>query len=166
MTIEVFVHHTQWIFLLYFVGINVGYLAQNIIATIGIRKYLQTANRFQAEGVFSSLDIPISVIVPAYNEATSIITSIKALLQMDYPDFELIVVNDGSSDSTLQTMIEAFGLRVFPEPTESVLKARKSGASTDRYATKTCALLTRSMGAVKRTPSTPVLMLPAIRWSV
>ncbi len=115
MTIEAFVHHSQWIFLLYFVGINLGYLAQNLIAMIGIRKYLQTAKQFEAEGVFSSLDIPISVIVPAYNEATSIITSIKALLQMDYPDFELIVVNDGSSDATLQTMIDAFGLQLFPE---------------------------------------------------
>jgi cellulose synthase/poly-beta-1,6-N-acetylglucosamine synthase-like glycosyltransferase len=115
MSLEQFVHDSQWIFLLYFVGINVGYLSQNVIATIGIRKYLQTSKQFEVEGVFSSLDIPISVVVPAYNEATSIITSVKALLQMEYPDFELIVVNDGSTDKTLQTLIEAFGLQLFPE---------------------------------------------------
>ena len=36
----------QWIFLAYFVGINVGYLTQNVIAAIGIRKYLQTAEQY------------------------------------------------------------------------------------------------------------------------
>ena len=65
MTLQDVVLSGQWIFLLYFVGINVGYLAQNILAVWGIRRYLQTAEQFEAEGVFSSLDIPISVIVPA-----------------------------------------------------------------------------------------------------
>ena len=63
----------QWVFLLYFVGINLGYLSQNVIATLGIRRYLQTADQFEAEGVFSALDIPISLVVPAYNESASII---------------------------------------------------------------------------------------------
>ena len=105
----------QWIFLVYFVGINLGYLAQNVIATMGIRRYLQTADQFEAEGVFSALDIPISVVVPAYNESASIITSVKALLQLEYPDFELVVVNDGSSDDTLEKLIEGFRLQPFPE---------------------------------------------------
>src|SRR6056297_236596 len=105
----------QWIFLAYFVGINLGYLSQNVIATMGIRRYLQTADQFEAEGVFSALDIPISVVVPAYNESASIISSVKALLQLEYPDFELVVVNDGSSDDTLEKLIEAFGLQPFPE---------------------------------------------------
>jgi hypothetical protein len=115
VNMEDFVQHAQWIFLLYFVGINAGYLAQNVIATMGIRKYLQTSRQFEAQEVFSTLDIPVSVIVPAYNEEASINTSIRALLQMDYPDFELVVVNDGSKDATLQTLVDAFGLRSFPE---------------------------------------------------
>lgn len=105
----------QWVFLAYFVGINVGYLMQNIIAARGIRKYLQTANEYEAENVFSTLDIPISLVVPAYNESASIITSVKAMLQLEYPQFELIVVNDGSSDDTLQKLIDEFDLREFPE---------------------------------------------------
>ncbi len=115
MGIEELVKDTQWIFLLYFIGINVGYLAQNVIATMGIRKYMETAKQFESQGVFSSLDIPISVVVPAYNEEASIITSVKALLQMEYPVFELIIVNDGSTDATLQTLIDEFGMQEFPE---------------------------------------------------
>lgn len=115
MSLEQFVWSAQWVFLAYFIGINSGYLLQNVIAAIGIRRYLQTANQFEADSVFSTLDIPVSLIVPAYNESVSIITSIKALLQLEYSQFELVIVNDGSSDDTLEKLIEAFDMRKFPE---------------------------------------------------
>ena len=115
MTMQDIVVSGQWVFLAYFVGINLGYLTQNVIAAFGIRKYLQTADQFEAESVFSSLDIPISVVIPAFNESASIITSVKAMLQLEYPQYELIVVNDGSKDDTLDKLIDAFGMREFPE---------------------------------------------------
>lgn len=115
MTLQQFVLTGQWVFLAYFVGINVGYLLQNIVAAHGIRRYLQTAENNEAESVFSALDIPISLVVPAYNESVSIITSVKAMLQLEYPEFELIVVNDGSTDDTLRKLIDEFGMRKFPE---------------------------------------------------
>ena len=115
MSLEAIVLGGQWIFLAYFVGINLGYLLQNVIATVAIRKYMLTAASTEAEGVFSSLDIPISVVVPAFNESASIVTSVKALLQLEYPQFELVVVNDGSTDDTLQKLIDAFRMQPFPE---------------------------------------------------
>ena len=124
MTMRDFVLTGQWVFLAYFVGINVGYLLQNVIAASGIRKYLQTANEYEAENVFSSLDIPISVVVPAFNESASIITSVKAMLQLEYPQYELIVVNDGSTDDTLQKLIDEFDLREFPEAYRARVKCK------------------------------------------
>jgi cellulose synthase/poly-beta-1,6-N-acetylglucosamine synthase-like glycosyltransferase len=115
MTLQEFVLSGQWVFLSYFVGINVGYLLQNVIAAHGIRCYLQTAEQFEAESVFSSLDIPISLVVPAFNESASIITSVKAMLQLEYPQYELIVVNDGSTDDTLEKLVNEFQMREFPE---------------------------------------------------
>jgi cellulose synthase/poly-beta-1,6-N-acetylglucosamine synthase-like glycosyltransferase len=53
--------------------------------------------------------------VPAFNESRSIVTSIKALLQLEYPDFEVVVVNDGSTDDTLEKLIAAFQLSPYPE---------------------------------------------------
>lgn len=115
MNVQEFVLAGQWLFLAYFVGINLGYLMQNVIAAHGIRRYLQTAEEYEAENVFSALDIPISVVVPAFNESASIITSVKAMLQLEYPQYELVVVNDGSTDDTLEKLIDAFDMQEFPE---------------------------------------------------
>lgn len=52
----------------------------------------------------------ISVIAPAYNESNSIIGSIKSFLLLNYPSFEIVVINDGSKDDTLQKMITHFKL--------------------------------------------------------
>ncbi|MEK4971257.1 glycosyltransferase [Niallia sp. FSL R7-0648] len=51
---------------------------------------------------------PVSIIVPAYNEEAGIIPSVRSLLSINYPQFEIIVVNDGSKDQTLQKMIEQY----------------------------------------------------------
>lgn len=52
----------------------------------------------------------ISVLAPAYNEELSIVESTRSLLALQYPDFEVIVINDGSKDGTLARMIGEFGL--------------------------------------------------------
>ncbi len=56
----------------------------------------------------ASYSRPISILVPAYNEESGIVGSVRSLLSIEYPAFEIIVVNDGSRDGTLQRMIEQF----------------------------------------------------------
>ena len=52
----------------------------------------------------------ISVLAPAFNEELNIVESTRSLLALQYPDFEVIVINDGSKDGTLARLIAAFGL--------------------------------------------------------
>lgn len=56
-------------------------------------------------------NIPVSVLVPAYNEEVTIVDSIQSLLNLDYPLYEIIVVNDGSTDETSKRVREAFSLK-------------------------------------------------------
>ena len=56
----------------------------------------------------SEVNLPISIVVPAYNEEATIRESVKALLNLHYSDYQIIVVNDGSSDGTADQMISAF----------------------------------------------------------
>jgi len=59
----------------------------------------------------SEFSTPISVLAPAYNEQATITESVHSLLKLNYSTMEVIVINDGSGDKTLETMISEFGLR-------------------------------------------------------
>lgn len=54
---------------------------------------------------------PIAVLAPAYNEEVTIIESVTSLLSLHYPEFEVVVINDGSRDGTLQRLIDHFGVK-------------------------------------------------------
>ncbi len=62
----------------------------------------------------ASTFLPVSFIVPAYNEQATIVSSVRSLLAMHYPEFEVIVANDGSPDATLAELKQAFDLRAIP----------------------------------------------------
>lgn len=85
------------------------------IATYAILRRDMLLRRVMPEAfLLSGLEPPISIVVAAFNEEQTIITSVRALLQLRYAVYEIIVVNDGSTDATLQSLAEAFDLEPFP----------------------------------------------------
>ena len=58
----------------------------------------------------SPLAPKVSLIVPAYNEGKSIVQSVRSFMSIHYNDFEVILVNDGSKDDSLQTLITTYEL--------------------------------------------------------
>ncbi|HEY6635070.1 MAG TPA: glycosyltransferase family 2 protein, partial [Acidimicrobiia bacterium] len=69
-------------------------------------------NRFGRvwEMLSSKTTPPVSIVIPAYNEAAGIVDSVRSMAINNYPRFEIVVANDGSSDDTLHALIDAFDL--------------------------------------------------------
>ncbi|MDR0448455.1 MAG: glycosyltransferase [Treponema sp.] len=67
----------------------------------------------------------MSVLMPAYNEEDSIVDSIKSMMTLRYPDFEVIAINDGSKDNTLQTIIDAFHMHKIEYPLREQVPTKK-----------------------------------------
>ncbi|MFT6396845.1 MAG: cellulose synthase/poly-beta-1,6-N-acetylglucosamine synthase-like glycosyltransferase [Bradymonadia bacterium] len=108
---EAVVRLVDFIFLLFFLTLNIGYTVLMMLSMVEI--LLRNVRRIDTElhhSLGSFYTIPVTIIAPAYNESMTIEASIKALLSLRYPEFEVIVVNDGSKDDTVGTMIEAFDL--------------------------------------------------------
>lgn len=124
MSLSMFVIAFQVLYFLYFVALNSYYLGLNFAALFFLRKRNENRVFTDMPKTFSGYELPISIIVPAYNEEKTIEASVRALIQMNYPQFEVIVVNDGSTDSTMQVLIEAFDLMHYPEAYRRTLEVR------------------------------------------
>lgn len=77
------------------------------------------------EAAVSSGELPaISVIIPAYNEESSIVRTVRSLLSQKYPSLDIIVVSDGSTDGTLEILFTEFGMTPCDLPASSDIPAQ------------------------------------------
>lgn len=113
----------QLAILIYFVLLNGIYTFFNLISLKDIRIHSLTVTDQNIKNILSGLFYkPLSIIVPAYNEHQTVVANLRSLLALYYPEFEVIVVNDGSTDETLQRMIEEFRLVKVDKPLRLVLR--------------------------------------------
>jgi len=97
----------------YYLLSNVAYLIMLAIALRTSAAHLRHLESIRFDWMKGSPMVPpITVLVPAHNEEKSICTALRNLLDLDYPELELIVINDGSADNTLQMMQREFRLRL------------------------------------------------------
>ncbi len=101
----------NWVVLTYFVLLNGVYLATSLFAFGALRRYaLRLRSLDLTDLITSAAAPPISLIAPAYNEAMTCVESVRSLLTIEYPEYEVLVVNDGSSDDTVRRLTKAFEL--------------------------------------------------------
>jgi cellulose synthase/poly-beta-1,6-N-acetylglucosamine synthase-like glycosyltransferase len=111
-----------WAFFAFFVAFVALHSALLLLSAAELRRHTARASSSATRLMLRSpLVPPITVIVPAYNEEAGIADSVRSLLALDYPQLEVIVVNDGSTDGTLQLLTEVFGLRPVRRPTPPYL---------------------------------------------
>ena len=101
-------------FIVYLIGYSTFlFLSVTVGATTLYKKKMQDRlmNKF-TENYF----LPISIVVPAYNEEVTVVQTVKSLLMLDYKLYEIIVVDDGSKDTTSQRMIDAYNMHPVRRP--------------------------------------------------
>jgi cellulose synthase/poly-beta-1,6-N-acetylglucosamine synthase-like glycosyltransferase len=91
--------------------LNILYTLQLAIAFRALRRRRSARTPMSAWRRFRDQTVPISLLAPAYNEESSIVDSVRSMLSLNYPHFEVVVINDGSKDGTLATLIAAFDLK-------------------------------------------------------
>jgi cellulose synthase/poly-beta-1,6-N-acetylglucosamine synthase-like glycosyltransferase len=101
--------------LVYFLCVNGFTTLLLACATVNLRVHFLAASAQRRNLLLSSPVLPrISVLAPAYREQDTLVASVTALLTLSYPALEVIVVNDGSPDLTMERLKEGFDLEQVP----------------------------------------------------
>ncbi len=128
------VYFFTYIIYFYATALALIYLALMIMSYYKTLRYRYTYSKREERYL---MDFPeespgISIVAPAFNEEVIISDSVNSLLQLDYPKFEVIIVNDGSKDKTLEILIEEFDLvevpyyytyKVFCQPVRRIFRS-------------------------------------------
>lgn len=113
----------------YFAMLHSYYLVMSVYAFRQLRRYLDRVRAVDLMEIAEVADLPpVTLIVPAYNEEQTCLEASRSLLSLEYPHYEVIVVNDGSTDATLSILQEAYGLKPCSRyPTSQIATATVRG---------------------------------------
>ncbi len=111
---------TDLTILVYFLVLNSFYAVLLMLSIPEIWEQTRLAEDEDFQRLMQSDALPpITILVPAYNESATIEASVTAILTLEYRNYEVVVVNDGSKDDTMERLRHAFDLyeipRVYPE---------------------------------------------------
>jgi cellulose synthase/poly-beta-1,6-N-acetylglucosamine synthase-like glycosyltransferase len=120
--------------LAYFALLNSVYLVTTLAAFTALRVHARRLKALDIEDLFLAAGIPaVTVIVPTHNEELNSVEVTTSLLQLNYPQYEVIIVNDGSEDRTLSRLNDAFDLVPVPRaPTAAIPTAEVRGEFQSR----------------------------------
>jgi len=99
-------------FLLYGFAVIIVYLLITIFSGIELRQQLKKNNFIDYNDVITTPVGPgVSILAPAYNEGKTLVQNVRSLLSLHYSKFEVIIINDGSKDNSMEILIDNFDLK-------------------------------------------------------
>ena len=113
-TVKTILYYAQIFFVIYLIGYST-FLFLSVI--VGGNELFEDIKKTKLRNVIRhDYYVPVSIIVPAYNEEVTILDTIKSLSQLDYKIYEIVVVNDGSKDDTGKVVEETLNLKQVIRP--------------------------------------------------
>jgi cellulose synthase/poly-beta-1,6-N-acetylglucosamine synthase-like glycosyltransferase len=105
--------YVGWALFLYFIAANiVYYLFVHALSLVVLGSKLREVDWYPVDRLDGSPFLPgIAIVSPVYNEYDIILDTVQSYLDTDYPDKEIILVNDGSTDGTFEKLTEAYALK-------------------------------------------------------
>lgn len=126
LIIQLVVFISEHLIFFYAIAISLMNLFLAILSIRETRRYIQKNKHIEDQAILSSSSAPsISLLVPMYNEEVNIIDSIRSLLSLQYNNYDVIVINDGSTDDSLRRLIDYFQLIPLEPKTAGLLPTRK-----------------------------------------
>ena len=121
--IKLFLEWVGYFFIAYLIGYSTFLFLSVIVGSLDLYK----RNRQEKFKSILPTDyyLPISIIVPAHNEEITVVDTVRSLLALDYRSYEIIVVDDGSSDATSEVLAEAFDMHVVHRPIRRRIECRR-----------------------------------------
>ncbi|WP_029037071.1 glycosyltransferase family 2 protein [Salinimicrobium xinjiangense] len=130
---EVYVR-ISWVFFIYGGLLLTIYFLGVVLSARAVKRNKRRARFLQVKDIVSATDIPsVTLVAAAFNEGRTIVENVKSLLSIQYPFYELMIINDGSTDNSMRLLIEKYKLEpidstfiVQPIPTAMVRAVYKS----------------------------------------
>jgi cellulose synthase/poly-beta-1,6-N-acetylglucosamine synthase-like glycosyltransferase len=123
--IESIINGFNYFVVFYFGVVNAVYTLLLTLALFAILRHIRRLTYSARKEFHASPETPpVTILIPVHNEQNVVLRSIRSALAADYPFFEVIVVNDGSNDATLQTVIDAYKLQKIDRVYRPILQTK------------------------------------------
>ncbi|MGE7673393.1 glycosyltransferase family 2 protein [Lysinibacillus sp. NPDC094403] len=148
---KIFLDYCMWFFggviLFYMLFVIVSYCTMFVIAMLTLRKrYKLDPSEYDDAHIDAFYSKPVSLLVPAYNEEIGVVDTVYSLLNLRYPQTEIIIINDGSTDSTLQTVIEHFRMKPVDKIVRTNIPTKQVKQIYESEIYKNCILVDKENG--------------------
>ncbi len=132
--LDIFLRAVGVFFILYLIGYS-SFLFFSVL--VGSSRLYRSFRQKRLKNTLpNDYHLPITVIVPAHNEEVTVVQTVRSLLSMEATSYEIIVVDDGSSDQTAQVLIDAFHLRQVYRPIQKRIPCRPETSVYETLAEK------------------------------